>query len=136
MGFNWRKALVWPFPLLLLTTGCSQEEWGYLEGVVRLNGSPVGPGAISLEPLDPSRAGAVARFGEDGKYSIMSARRKPGAPPGEYRVSIQGGENLTAETSGPPPKTKIPPRYGTPAGSNLTVTIEPGNNSKDFDLEP
>jgi hypothetical protein len=122
--------------LVPVLSGCGGDDWGYLEGTVKLNGESVGPGTIYLTPADDSRAGAVATFGEDGTYSIISAGRKPGAPPGEYRVTIRGGENLTAETAAPPPETKIPPRYGTPAGSNLTVTIEPGDNTRDFDLEP
>jgi hypothetical protein len=121
---------------LLMAVGCSSESMGELEGVVKLNGSPVGPGTITLQPIDDSRAGAMATFGEDGKYSVMSAGRKPGAPPGEYRVLIYGGEGFGEETAGPRPQSKIPVRYGQPESSNLTVKIEPGSNTMDFDLAP
>ncbi len=121
---------------LALTVGCDQADWGELEGTVLLNGNPVGPGSITLEPIDGSHAGAVATFGEDGKYTAMSAGRRPGAKAGEYRVLIRGGENLTAETAEPQPPSKIPARYGRPGESDLTVSIEPGDNTKDFDLQP
>jgi len=122
--------------LLLFVAGCGGEDWGYLEGKVKLNGTPVGPGSITLEPVDGTRAGSVGSFGEDGRYSIMSAGRKEGALPGEYRVLIHGGENFGEETGGPPPASKIPARYGDMASSDLRVTIEPGKKTLDFDLKP
>jgi hypothetical protein len=96
----------------------------------------VGPGTITFEPVDGDKAGAVASFGEDGKYSVRSAGRKEGAPVGEYRVAIHGGEGFGEEVAGPPPPSKIPSRYSRPATSNVTVTIEPGTNAVDFDLQP
>jgi hypothetical protein len=136
MAFSWRTKAVNLAALIALAAGCSQESRGYLEGVVSLNGAPVGPGTIMLEPVDASRAGAMATFGEDGKYSIISAGRKPGAATGEYRVSILGGEGFGEETSGRRPQSKIPPRYGQADTSNLIVKIEAGNNTQDFDLQP
>jgi hypothetical protein len=77
----------------------------------------------------------MGTFGEDGVYSVMSSGRKEGAPAGEYRVTILGGDALS-EGADPRPKTSIPPRYAQADLSNLTVKIEPGGNSQDFDLEP
>lgn len=136
MNFSGRRTKAGLAVVLLLSAGCGQSDWGTLEGTVLLNGEPIGPGAISLEPVNEARAGALAKFGSDGKYAIQSSGRKPGAPIGEYRVFIRGGENLSAETDGPPPQSNIPPRYGALSGSDLTVTIEPGANTKDFDLQP
>jgi hypothetical protein len=121
--------------LLFLTAGCSQNNWGTLEGTVQLNGAPVGPGTIMLEPIEGNGPGAMATFGEDGEYTVMSAGRKEGAPAGEYRVTIHGGDALS-EGAGPQAKTDIPPRYAQADLSNLTVKIEPGDNTKDFQLEP
>jgi hypothetical protein len=121
---------------LLMVTGCGKGDRGLLSGTVLLNGQPVGPGTISLEPLDGDRAGAIASFGEDGKYTVMSAGRKEGAPVGEYRVLIYGGEGFGEENAGPRPKSKIPARYGNPQTSDLKVTIKPGNQDFDFDLKP
>jgi hypothetical protein len=121
---------------LLLNAGCGGSDWGYLEGTVRVNGQPVGPGTITFEPTVGDKAGAVASFGEDGKYEVRSAGRKEGAAVGEYRVAIYGGGNFGEEVSGPRPPSKIPPRYGDPATSDLTATIEPGTKTVDFDLQP
>lgn len=121
--------------LLLALCGCSQSDWGTLEGVVLVNGAPAGPGTIMLEPVNRTGPGAMASFGADGVYSIVSAGRKPGAPVGEYRVTIVDGEGL-GEEAGPRPKSVIPVRYSRADASNLTVTIESGDNTKNFELEP
>jgi hypothetical protein len=101
-----------------------------------MNGQPVGPGTITLEPVNADRAGAMATFGADGKYAVMSAGRKEGAPAGEYRVTIHGGEGYGEETVGPRPKSKIPARYGNPNTSDLQVTIDPDKKVFDFNLKP
>jgi hypothetical protein len=121
--------------LFFLTAGCSQNDWGTLEGRVQLNGAPVGPGTIMLEPVEGDRPGAMATFGEEGEYTVMSAGRKEGAPAGEYRVTIHGGDALS-EDANPRAKSNIPPKYAQPDLSLLTVKIEPGDNTQDFNLEP
>jgi hypothetical protein len=122
--------------LVLLATGCGQSDWGQLSGTVLLNGQPVGPGTITLEPVSADRAGAIASFAADGKYTVMSAGRKEGAPVGEYQVMIHGGDSFGEETVGPKPKSAIPPRYANPNTSDLKVTIEGGENTFDFNLKP
>ena len=122
--------------IVLAVSGCSGSDWGYLSGTVLLNGQPVGPGSITLEPVNADRAGAVASFGADGKYTVISAGRKEGAPAGEYRVTIHGGTGFGEETVGPKPKSSIPARYGNPNTSDLTVTIEPEEKVFDFNLKP
>lgn len=121
---------------ILLIAGCGKQDWGYLHGTVKLNGQPVGPGTITFEPIDAQRAGSFAKFGEDGKYSVISAGRKEGARIGEYRVLIQGGTNFGEETVGPRPASKIPARYANAQTSDLKVTIESGTKEHDFELKP
>jgi hypothetical protein len=121
---------------LLVAAGCGKSDWGYLSGAVLLNGQPVGPGTITFERVDQQRSGAIATFGEDGRYSVVSAGRKDGAPTGEYRVAIIGGENFGEEGATPAKKSKIPARYSNPDTSKQTVTIESGQKSFDFQLEP
>ena len=123
------------FASLLFAAGCGGGDWGYLEGTVTVNGQPPGPGTIALEPVSEERAGAIGSFGEDGKYSVRSSGRKEGAPVGEYRVAIYGGENFGEEQVGPRQPSKIPTRYSNPNTSELTVTIEPGTTTADFDLK-
>jgi hypothetical protein len=122
--------------LTLAVAGCGEQDRGYLIGTVLVNGEPAGPGTITFQPVEAERAGAMAFFGEDGKYEVMSAGREEGAAIGEYRVLIHGGEDFGAEDTAPRPPSKIPPRYSNPRGSDLTVTIEPGTKTVDFDLKP
>jgi hypothetical protein len=122
--------------VLLMTSGCGRADWGYLEGTVLLNGQPVGPGTITLEPVEGNRAGAVASFGENGKFVVRSAGRREGAPTGEYRVLIYGGESFGEEQAGSRPQSKIPSRYSKPSATDLTVTIAPGKQTANFDLKP
>jgi hypothetical protein len=121
---------------LMFLSGCGPSDWGNLSGTVLLNGQPVGPGTISLEPIDGDRAGAFAEFGDDGKYQVTSSGRKEGARIGEYQVVIRGGEGSGEEIVGPRPKNKIPARYSNPKTSDLKVTIAPGKQTHDFDLKP
>ena len=121
---------------IVAVIGCGDQDRGFLTGTVTLNGQPVGPGTLTLRPVNSAGAGAMALFGEDGKYEVMTSGREKGAPVGEYRVFIQGGEDFGAEQEGPPPESEIPVRYNTPDGSDLTVTIEPGNHTHDFELQP
>jgi hypothetical protein len=120
---------------LVLFAGCSSNDRGYVIGVVRLNGQPVGPGTVVLEPVAPGMPGAIAPFGEDGKYKVVSSGKKEGAHVGEYRVTITAGDS-GSENVDPKAKMKIPARYSNVATSNLTLTVEPKNNEKDFDLKP
>ena len=135
MRFSSVQILAYAASLLVLMAGCSQGDWGTLTGVVRMSGAPLGPGTIMLTRVDDDGPGAMAAFGEDGAYSVMSSGRKEGAPAAEYRVTIRGGDAL-GEGANPRATTNIPSRYAQMDLANLTVRIEPGENTKDFELEP
>jgi hypothetical protein len=120
---------------LALVSGCGSSDWGEVTGTVRVNGQPVGPGSMNLEPVEPGKPGAVARFAEDGRYAVISSGNKKGARVGQYRVSIIGGA-AGDEIVDPNAKGKIPAKYGNSATSNLTLTVEPGSKEQDFDLKP
>lgn len=122
--------------LLAGLSGCGDNSWGRLSGTVKLDGKPVGPGTITLLPVDPSMAGAMAKFGEDGKYKIMSSHSREGAKVGEYKVMLDGRapDQIGAEDTGPL-RSPIPLKYSNPKVPILHVTIEPGSKTYDFDLE-
>jgi hypothetical protein len=120
---------------LAFVGGCGSSDWGEVTGTVRVNGQPVGPGSMNLEPVEPGKPGAVARFAEDGRYAVISSGNKKGAHVGEYRVSITGGV-AGDEIVDPHAKSQIPAKYGNSATSNLTLTVEPGSTTHDFDLIP
>jgi hypothetical protein len=125
---------------LALIGGCGGGDWGYVQGVVKLDGQPVGPGTLILEPADPqaSSRAVIAYFGEDGGYELKTAADEPGVPAGEYRVRIygRGGAEFTEESATPPPPSKIPPRYSDYSTSGLTANVQPGDNTINFELNP
>jgi hypothetical protein len=120
---------------LLIVAGCGKSDWGYLEGSVLLNGKPIGPAIISLEPSDGQRAGGVGPVDENGKYKIISARKKEGVAVGDYRVTVHS--NLSDfGFEQPNKKAAIPARYANPDTSGLTVTVERGTKQFDIELKP
>ena len=124
----------------LMFSGCGVGDWGYAQGVVTLDGKPVGPGTLILEPADPqaSSRAVIAYFGEDGRYELKTAPDEPGVPAGEYRVRIygRGGADFTDEQAVPTQPSKIPPRYSDYSTSGLTANVQPGDNTIDFELTP
>jgi hypothetical protein len=122
------------FPLLLAAgTGCgSGPRWGTVEGRVTLDGKAVERGDVRFVPTDgltPTSGGQI----KDGKYMAK-------VPVGAMRVEItapkvvskrklfdtkdSAWDEITEEM--------MPARYNTK--SQLTLTVESGVNSKDFDL--
>ena len=138
-NFNARRSFNYAtWTLLVLAVGCGAQDRGYLTGRVLLNGEPVGPGTITLQPVNADTPGAMAFFEEDGYYKVVSSGRAEGAAVGEYRVLIDGrtSAEFGAEEVAPQPSSRIPARYSNPRSSDLTVTIEPGSKTVDFDLRP
>ena len=46
--------------LVVTTSGCGRENWGYVTGTVKVDGEPAGPGSIMFEPVDPYTPTAFA----------------------------------------------------------------------------
>jgi hypothetical protein len=127
--------------LLFVVTGCADENWGYVTGTVTLKGKPIGPGSLMFEPANPTSVttpSAIAHFREDGKYSLRSAGNREGAPAGEYLVMIhgRGEEAFGDERIDPKQKSAIPAKYLNHRASGLKATVNPGDNTIDFDLTP
>jgi len=120
----------------LAIVGCGPSDWGYVEGVVKLNGEPVGPGTLIFTPNDSGNTtSAIAHFGEDGRYTVMRPGEKPGAPIGEYRIRVEaGGEGTFGEENAGSPTQPVIPRQYLGYGANLTANIQPGDNKIDFEL--
>ncbi len=124
--------------LLLISLGCSggsTVETGRVAGRITLEGQPVTEGMVYLTA--PERGiGASAPLGEDGRYAIPDP-----VEVGDYVVSIgiAPGPDPRPE-DGPPqasaPPIDIPQKYRSERTTDLTVTVQKGSNTADFDLQP
>ena len=131
---------------LLLTSlavaGCSQGDWGYVTGTVTLDGEPVGPGTLVFEPSDPERGNgpsSLGHFDESGRFELVSAGGKKGAPIGNYRILLMAGgpgslADEAAAVEAQRQATPIPRKYFD-YDAGLTAKIEAGKQEIDFPLE-
>lgn len=113
-----------------LLTGCdSGPKMGKVSGTVTMDGQPAPSLEVSFEPKDATLGTtAIGYTKADGTYELHYPGNELGAPVGEYTVSISPAE-LDSET--PPPA--VPERYN--AQTELSFTVEAGDNQADFPLE-
>ena len=119
---------------LVAIAACSrQSEQGTIEGTVTLDGTPLDNGMIHFAPLDGASRTADAIIAT-GKFSTQ-------VPLGEKRVTITAskfvGKHKMYDAPGSAEldvvQERIPARYN--AESKLSVTVNPGNQVADFNLE-
>jgi hypothetical protein len=60
-----------------------------VEGLVTLDGQPVGGATVIFNPLARDGRQASGVTGEDGRFRLTTYRVDDGALPGEYKVTIQ-----------------------------------------------
>lgn len=113
--------------LLAAAAGCGAEKGpqiGQVEGVVTLDGKPLANAAIIFKPVHGRESNAVTD--SQGHYSLSYKPDTTGAIVGNHRVSISTKSEFQ-------PKELVPTHYhheDVPA-----VTVEPGDNSINFELK-
>jgi hypothetical protein len=133
---------------LLPAPGCGFHT-ATVTGLVTLGGRPVGDGSVVFYCADKQIVRGL--IGPDGRYSI------PNVPWGPATVTVQshprvpdgmrmrqnlppssGGPELPPAVEGPAarPGVVIPPRYGLPEESGLSVLIDRERLTYDIDLRP
>jgi hypothetical protein len=126
---------------LLVVMGCSgppQEVLYPVRGRISLDGRPLPRGAVSLR-AESAKAWhqPTGTIEPSGDYVIYTNRR-PGAPPGSYRVVVMATE-AAAKSSGAAhpglPKSLVPVRYNQPQRSPLRLEVVAKPASKAYDLE-
>jgi hypothetical protein len=123
--------------LLCVLIGCGGNA-ASVSGKVSFNGKPVEKGGIRLDILQGTSSVAAAAPITNGQYTIPASA---GLVAGEYRVMLSasqdtGKKRLDRETGQQVPiiNQLIPEKYNT--ASELKMKLEPGANTKDFDLKP
>ncbi len=136
---RWAGAKMWlAFALVLGTIpGCGGST-ASLSGKVSFEGKPVDNGSIRLDSIGDTQGLPAASPIQAGQYAIPASA---GLVPGEYRVTISasrdtGKKRLDPESGQQVPVIQqlIPEKYN--SASTLTVKLEAGENTKDFDLTP
>jgi hypothetical protein len=134
-----------------LIVGCSGGDVSTLSGTVTFEGQPLAEGNLRLMPADGGAGhGAGAKI-VNGSYDIPA---NGGLTPGRYSVMISATRPATAaeaaarsdgqgsadpdeeegEGDAPAQVQLIPAKYN--VATTLTVTVEKGANTEDFDLQP
>jgi len=115
--------------------GCGAENGTKVIGTVTLDGTPLAEGAIAFVPADGKTASSAGTI-SNGLYSVE-------LPPGPKKVEITAskvvGQRQAYEGQPDSPmvditESIIPDRYN--RRSELTIEVQPGKNTQDFDLEP
>lgn len=128
--------LIWAWSAGVLA-GCTPapppREYAQVSGMVSYQGEPLTTGTIMFQP--DSGAYASAEIQSDGTFSLSGVI-------GENMVRIVSTEEEGPDPNAPPgletpPRMKslIPEEYGR-VGSPLRFTVEPGENTVDFELKP
>jgi hypothetical protein len=125
---------IWATSLLALltaalVTGCS-SKLNEVTGKVTFDGRTVAGMEVRFEPKDPSTGTTAIGYTQaDGTYKLHYPGDKTGAPVGEYKVLITGGE---MEGEPGQPRARVAPKYN--SASELTATVKSGPNTINFDV--
>jgi hypothetical protein len=119
----------------LAAAGCGAKK-PVLTGVVTLDGRPVDNGTIQFFPVAGDGQTSAAIIGPDGRYRVE-------ASPTKLKVVIHSskviGKRKMYDDQPDSPMVDVmeeilPARYSDMNKTELTVTVGPGENEKDFTL--
>jgi hypothetical protein len=134
--------------VLMLTALCPACSSGRkpvhpVRGQVLVKGRPAARAQITFHPVNdpsPEAVHPVGAVDENGHFTLTSYKQGDGAPPGEYRVTVQWFlATRTRGASGDDFVTVnyLPARYGRAENSGLRATINKGDNElPPFQLVP
>lgn len=131
-----------PIFAVCTVVGCDRgPQMGTVAGTVTFGGQPVTEGTIQFYPVKSGPL-AAGRIGSDGSFVLSSETAGDGARVGEYVVVIvppSDVNRLQSELKAGQPWSatfnNIPEAVRTQQSSNLTATVEAGENNFEFDLK-
>jgi hypothetical protein len=140
---------------LLLISGCGKSEkapnWPDpvpVSGTVMYGGQPLNDARVTFDPIGTTPGQGASAFTDSaGKYVLQArwvdGKTKPGAIPGNYRVTISRMVNLNGEVVKPDPNAgpmtagavteELPDQYS--FNSQLTAEVSKDKGQHDFTLE-
>jgi hypothetical protein len=140
--------LVLDFCCLLAFAGCGSKGPDLppqypVSGTITMDGKPLASAGIMFLPRGETRGtGAFGMSDAAGKYSLKSDHGGPGAPEGEYAVTISRVVNRDGTPYVPKPdvaeageRETLPGIYSDSMKSVLTATVPKGGDTINFDLK-
>jgi hypothetical protein len=125
----------------LAATGCGSggPVMGRVSGTVTYQGKPIEKGTVTFISTDSERPNATGDI-NGGSYTIQTTEPGDGAVVGDYKVVISDIDPNLANTALPgapvkKAKSALPKKYLNADTSELTVKVESGSQTKDFDLQ-
>ena len=117
---DWMKRSALLGLALLFAAGCSDglPRRVPVSGTVLIDGEPLTRGSIMVVPLGDRPAGSS--IGPDGRFRLSSYKLNDGVVTGTHAVAIQANKHISERET----LWLAPKKYGSPATSGLTVTIE------------
>ena len=124
--------------LLLCFCGCpsSNENIGWVEGVVTVNGTPVEGARVRFYPT--TGRGSSGKTDEKGHSEWKYTRSEDGAVIGEHKVTISTeveANNYEQDDAVEARAESIPKKYVNLKTTDLTATVKSGNNTHNFDIK-
>lgn len=116
------------FIAITMANGCghsSRPEVVPVSGVVTLDGAPLPKATVVFIPREPGLKPSRAITDDAGHFELTYLREIKGAVPGQHEVRV----STRTEHQ---PQERVPSRYN--SESELTVTVEDGGDSFEFDL--
>jgi hypothetical protein len=132
-----------PVLCLVALCGCGQggKDLAPVSGTVTLDGEPLADGVIIFQPIaDDSNpnpgAGSTARTDSEGKFSLETINRKPGAIVGTHKVKVYSYSPetpVTSDTDDGRVQERVPKKYN--YTTILTFDVLPeGTDEANFNL--
>ena len=118
----------------LLGCGDAPDNLSGVSGTVKLDGQPLEGALVEFTPQGEGSP-SYGKTDAQGKYELAFNRDHNGAVIGQHQVRIST-YNAGSPDDDPPTQSspeKVPAKYN--VKSELTKTVESGDNSIDFDLE-
>jgi hypothetical protein len=127
---------------VLVGPGCGSggPTMGRVSGTVTADDKPLEAGTVTFISTDGQRPNATGDIKPGGTYTLQTVEPGDGAVVGEYKVAISGADAKAMNTALPgapvkAPKSAIASDYADANKSGLTFKVEPGSNTKNFDLK-
>jgi hypothetical protein len=119
-----------PALFLFVLVGCGQNgpELHPVSGKVTADGRSLENATVVFHPVGGSADAPKPRgkVGADGSFALTTHTAGDGAPPGEYRVTVELW--LAGARPDEPPVNRLPEKYAKPESSGLTATVTTGPN--------